>query len=511
MTKTEADIQPTVATADQVEALDRVETGIKPISQADAAYIPVGGLVMTEEELKIDRRVNRKFDWCILPLLFIVFLFDGMDRSNIGNAATVDFLQTAKLSKNAVNNAASLFFITFIPLQPVSGGLGKYFGVARWLAGCMFFWGAMTLSNGFISGDASLYAVRLLVGVFESGFYPLCTFYISTLYPRFYLGRKLSLFYGSFTFAGCFSGLISYGILQWKGKSLYSWQYLFIVEGSLTMFFAVINFFMLPAEGCTAWFLTDEEKEWARERMQRDNADGNAARRGISKRDIIEVCKDFKMWTVVPGNISASVVYQAFNVFLPLIVQNLGYKSYRANLFAVPIYFIGTVGLVALAFSSDYFKDRTYHLLLAVGIVIIGSILVVTIESNVGRYVGLCIMNIGTYSQTPLISASLMNNTPSPGKRVLVMGVQGYGNLGGVIAGQLFLSKYAPKYRFPFYVSLGLLAFGWFCYLAYRMSLVYQNKRRAKIIANWTPEQIAEENANDIRRGDMKYTFVYTY
>ncbi|KAL1858131.1 hypothetical protein VTK73DRAFT_7926 [Phialemonium thermophilum] len=492
MEKREPDMQPDVATADQVEAIGHEEAGIKPVSQEDAAYIPVGGLLMTEEERKIDRRVNAKFDWCILPLLFIVFLFDGMDRSNIGNAATVDFLQTAHLSKNAVNNAASLFFITFVPLQPVSGGFGKWIGVSRWLPGCMFFWGAMTLANAWVKGDASLYAVRLLVGVFESGFYPLCTFYISTLYPRFWLGRRLALFY-------------------WKDKPLHSWQYLFIIEGSLTMFFAVVNYIMLPAEGCTAWFLTEEEKDWARERMRRDSADEHQARRGISKRDIIEVLKDFKLWIVIPGNITASVVYQAFNVFLPLIVQNLGYTSYRANLFSVPIYFIGTVGLIALAYSSDYFKDRTYHLLLAVGIVIVGSILVVTLESNVGRYIGLCIMNIGTYSQTPLISASLMNNTPSPGKRVLVMGLQGYGNLGGVIAGQLFLSKYAPKYQLPFYTSLGLLSFGWLCYLGYRFSLIYHNKKRAKIIASWTPEQIAEENANDdVRRGDMKYTFVYT-
>ncbi|KAH8653886.1 major facilitator superfamily transporter [Xylariales sp. PMI_506] len=487
-----------------------VESAIKPTNINDAAFIPVGGLSMTEEERKLDSRLNRKFDWLILPLLVILFVFDGMDKNNIGNAATVNFIQTAHLSTNAVNNAASLFFITFVPLQPVSAALGKWIGVTRWMPTVMFVWGMLTLSTGFVKSDASFYVIRVLLGACEAGFFPMCMFYISTLYPRFWLGRRLAIFYGSNTFAGCFSGLIAYAILQWDDKPLYSWQYLFIVEGGLTGFFAIVAFFWLPKEGCTAWFLTEEEKNWARVRMMRDSAHEHQAERGITKRDIIEVCKDWKMWLIVPGNMCASVIYQAFNVFLPLIVENLGYTSYRANLFTVPIYFVGLIGLLGAAFSSDHFKERTIHLLSVLAIVIFGSILVVTLKSNVGRYVALCVMNIGTYTQTPLVNASLLNNTPNPGKRMLVVGVSGLGNVGGVIAAQIFLSKYQPTYLIPFYIALSLSVVGWLFYFSYRLGMIYQNKKRARIIANWTEEQIEEENTNDVRLGDMKYTFVYT-
>jgi hypothetical protein len=42
------------------------------------------------------------------------------------------------------------------------------------------------------------------------------------------------------------------------------------------------------------------------------------------------------------------------------------------------------------------------------------------------------------------------------------------------------------------------------------MGMIYYNKKRAAIIADWTPEEIEDENTNDVRLGDKKYTFVYT-
>jgi hypothetical protein len=40
---------------------------------------------------------------------------------------------------------------------------------------------------------------------------------------------------------------------------------------------------------------------------------------------------------------------------------------------------------------------------------------------------------------------------------------------------------------------------------------VYENRRRAKVVAGWTEEQIEEERVNPARRGHDKLTFVYGY
>jgi MFS family permease len=57
-----------------------------------------------------------------------------------------------------------------------------------------------------------LIAMRLLIGLFEAGFYPTALFYLSSFYPRFDLAVRIALFYGQYAIAGAFSGAI--------GKSL---------------------------------------------------------------------------------------------------------------------------------------------------------------------------------------------------------------------------------------------------------------------------------------------------
>ncbi len=53
----------------------------------------------------------------------------------------------------------------------------------------------------------------------------------------------------------------------------------------------------------------------------------------LTKRDIIETAKDWKLWFVLVFNICASVPTQAFSVFfLPLVLNALGFSSLNANL-----------------------------------------------------------------------------------------------------------------------------------------------------------------------------------
>lgn len=98
----------------------------------------------------------------------------------------------------------------------------------------------------------------------------------------------------------------------------------------------------MPMGPGSAWFLTEKEREFACKRIQIDGAryvqhtygeDGlEKSNERLSKRDVIETAKDWKLWFVLFFNICASIPGQAFSVFLPLIVKGLGYTSITANL-----------------------------------------------------------------------------------------------------------------------------------------------------------------------------------
>ncbi|KAF7548275.1 hypothetical protein G7Z17_g7170 [Cylindrodendrum hubeiense] len=464
-----------------------------------------------------NRALNRKIDVALLPLLSLLYLFNGLDRGNVGNAETQGFTSDIGAQPDDLNEAVSLFFVTFVVLQPVSAAVGRCIGARHWIPIMMFSWGLVTIGQAYIKGRGALIATRLLIGAFEAGFYPTSIAYLSSFYTRFDLAIRLAVFYGQYAIAGAFSGSIAYGVFHIHGGPLKNWQYLFIIEGALTCFFAIVAWIWLPSGPGTAWFLSPDERLLAVERMKQDSAafvkhdygeDGMEMDR-LHKRDFIETAKDWKLWSVLVLNICASVPSGAFPVFLPLVLQGLGYESILANLMTVPPFVCGAIGLYIFAFSSDRRRDRGYHIMGGLLVGIIGLVLTVTVPSSTGKYIALCILLSGIYVSAPLTMAWLSGNTPEPGKRSLVLGVNGFGNLGGIIGAQLYRPSFAPDYHVPFYATTGFLVVAFVGYLSYRFMLAAANKRKQALLAMMTEVDVENERLNDQRYADKKLTFMY--
>lgn len=75
-------------------------------------------------------------------------------------------------------------------------------------------------------------------------------FYLTQFYKRNEIAFRLSIFYGTVTIAGAFSGFISFGVFQVQQQQhnhLHGWQYLFLIEGSCTLIVASLALWLLPA------------------------------------------------------------------------------------------------------------------------------------------------------------------------------------------------------------------------------------------------------------------------
>ncbi|KAH8626263.1 hypothetical protein IG631_18281 [Alternaria alternata] len=356
-------------------------------------------------------------------------------------------------------------------------------------------WGISTLAHAFVRGKGSLIAVRLMIGAFEAGFYPTAVTYLSTFYGRYDMAVRIGLFYGQYAVAGAFSGSI----------------------GALTIFVAMIAWFWLPQGPGSAWFLDAEEQVFAVQRIIKDNSKWVAHSYGgdgveqdrLTKRDAIETVKDWKLWFLLFFNICASVPSQAFSVFMPMVVQGLGYSSVDANLMSVPPFVCGAVGLYLFALSSDHRKERGYHIIIGTFFALVGLIITVTAPSHHAQYAGLCILLFGSYISAPLTVAWLSGNNPEPGKRSLVLGVNGFGNLAGVIGSQLYKKRYAPRYLTPFYATLGFVAAALIGYTAYRFILKAVNRRKMIWAEGRSAEQIEAERLDSTRYADAKMSFLY--
>lgn len=176
---------------------------------------------------------------------------------------------------------------------------------------------------------------------------------------------------------------------------------------------------------------------------------------------------------------------------------------------SVPPFVCGAVGLYLFAMNSDRRKERGYHIVAGILVALVGLILVVTVPTTSGKYVALCVLLFGSYVPPLLTAAWLSGNTPAPGKRAIVLGVMGFGNLAGAIGSGLYKKKYAPGYRTPFFVTLGFVSAALVGYMSYRQTLKVVNRKRAAIKLGKTAAECDTEVRTDQRYADSKWTFVY--
>ena len=130
-----------------------------------------------------------------------------------------------------------------------------------------------------------------------------------------------------------------------------------------------------------------------------------------------------------------------------------------------------------------------------------GLILVVVLPTTwpVPRYLSLNVLIAGAYIASPLTVAWISGNTPSPGKRALLLGINGWGNLAGVISALLFDPSYAASgYVVPFFwtlVSVALAALG---YILLLRNLNAENARRRTVVGEWDHEEREREKGEGL-------------
>ncbi|KAH6876513.1 major facilitator superfamily domain-containing protein [Thelonectria olida] len=395
-----------------------------------------------------DRAYVRKMDLYLLPYLSIMYFFNSVDRSNLGNA------ETDGMSKdlNFVGEQYSLLILLFyipnglcdLPLNMLT----KRFSGRIMLPGLMLAWGALSMIQVACKNFGGLLVVRLLIGALEAGFFAGTVFYLTLFYTRGELGFRIAIFFGSALLAAAFSGLISFGVFQIEGTAIKGWQYLFLLEGGLTVVFAVGAFWWLPETPHSAWFLNEEERQAAKVRLLRDGSQELGVEFSVK-----ECFASWNTWKFFPWCVISFTYPVAFATcanFLPLVLRRLGYSTVVTNLLTVPPNFVGFLVLLCVTFNSDRMRERTFHIIGALSLSMTGLIVLAAIDAEAHRgvaYFATFLVAAGAYIPSCLVHSWHNNNNINENSRAATTGLLvGLGNLGGILSSATFRTTYAPRY-----------------------------------------------------------------
>ena len=111
----------------------------------------------------------------------------------------------------------------------------------------MIIWAIVSGSTAFVKSPGSLLAVRFLLGIVEAPFFPCAIFFLSCWYKKRELGIRMALLVSGLIASNAFAGLLAAGILSiGDAGGLHDWQWLFIIEGLVTVFVAFCSIWILP-------------------------------------------------------------------------------------------------------------------------------------------------------------------------------------------------------------------------------------------------------------------------
>ncbi|KAI0396454.1 major facilitator superfamily transporter [Xylariaceae sp. FL0594] len=426
-----------------------------------------------------ERALCRKFDLRLLPVLAVMYLFNALDKGNLGNAQTAGLSKDLHFAPGQYNLIVGIFFVVFAPPLAL---LGKKIGPSRLLPILMLCFGSFTLLNAATLSFGGIFTLRFFLGAAESAFFPLVIFYLTTFYRRGELARRLAIFYAASNIANAFSGLLAFGVFQIKSRLVdHPWRWLFIFEGALTVAFSIFVFFYLPKSAAEARFLTEEEKALAFHRIQFDSS--SVVNEEFNLGDALKVFKRPSTYGFLLIEIALGVPIQSVGLFLPQIVQRIVTDKVKVNLYTVAPNVTGAVTLLILAFSSDCLRIRFPFICLGFALSFIGFIIYAAlddVESHLQvAYYATFMMTWGTSAPSVLLSTWYNNNVAHEGQRLALTSVGvPLANLMGLVASNVFREQDAPKYAPALLTTASFDGFGFVVAACLGAYMVLDNRRR---------------------------------
>ena len=424
----------------------------KPATSNGSSQLEDKGLPSNEDDnvemdAALSRAISRKFDLHLLPWLFFMWLLAFIDRSNIGNARIQGLSSELSLdAENRFNIALAVFYIPYVLVDVPSNWVLKRVGAGFWLPGLLIAWGLVTTFMGLTKSFGGLVACRLLLGLFEGGLFGGLILYLSMFYRRHQLLTRIGIKYSAAPLSGAIGGLLAAGLSRINYGNYIGWSWIFIVEGAVTVVFGAIVILFLPHTPARSQFLSEAERQAVGKSLYKD-AQGSGPASEVDSEKF--AWRWVKMAILNANTLLCSVNFLAILVpiysqalFLPTIINDLGYGALTAQLLTVPPYMAGFFSVLSVCWLSDRLKLRGPLIISGCVVAIAGYTMLLAGDRPAVRYGGTFLAIAGATPNSPLVTGWLNNNLAPHYTRATGTGFQvGIGNCGAFIATFTYLSK----------------------------------------------------------------------
>lgn len=380
----------------------------------------------------LERTTLRAVAWRIVPFICLLYILNILDRANVG-FARLQMQADLDLSQAAFDLGFGMFYVGYLVFEVPSNLLMKRIGARRWIARIMISWGLISAATMAARDVWSFYALRILLGIAEAGFFPGIIYYISHWFPDRQRARMTAFFMLAISVSSLIGNPISGWIMDHMNEvlGLRGWQWLFLLEGIPTVLIGFTVLYYLDDAPQDARWLADDQREWLIQRM----AEEDRLRRKQHGPDKWQAMLQPRVWLLIVTYFSVAIGANAGGAYFPTLVQEQYQQStnFQIGLLTALPHLCAIVAMSLVGIHSDRTGERRWHFAGSALAATAGWSLVAWAPKPWVALVGLCIAQAGMMSMLPIfwtLPSAFLSGAAAAGGIALINSVA---NIGGII------------------------------------------------------------------------------
>ncbi len=308
--------------------------------------------------MDLERRTIRRVTLRLVPFLVLCYFVAYLDRVNVG-FAKLTMSGDIGLSDSAFGFGAGIFFVAYFVFEVPSNLFLERFGARKWIARIMLTWGIVSGATAFVTGPYSFYAIRVLLGFAEAGFFPGIIFFLTLWFPARERARIVGLFMAAIPLSTVIGGPISGKLLDLDGMlGLHGWQWLYIVEAVPALLLSGVVYLYLTDKPGDAHWLAADERAWLTQRLQQERQ----AKEQAGHFSVMQAVTNPRVLAVALIYFGANATNYGLSFFLPTIVKGFGgLSNLQIGLITALPYVAGVIGMIWWGRRSDARRERKGH------------------------------------------------------------------------------------------------------------------------------------------------------
>ncbi|CAO2654425.1 Nn.00g111580.m01.CDS01 [Neocucurbitaria sp. VM-36] len=438
---------------------------------------------------QLNKKLVRKIDFIILPIIGILYILNYIDRQNLAAAKLQGIMEDLNMTTQQFATAISILFVGYLPFQiPSNLIITKISRPGMYICVAVIIWGSISAATATVKTYGQLLAVRAILGIAEAVFFPGAIYYLSAWYTKTELGKRIAALYIAQQFGNAFGGLFAAAIFKLDGThGIRAWQWLFIIEGAATVGIGGICAFLMPEFPHNSNILSATERELAVWRIESEAGAAEGTENESVLKGFGKALSDPKLLLLIFCNLLSQGQGSIANYF-PTLVHSLGYTGTISLLLTAPPYILAGFVYYWLMWYSDR-KNTAYPIIIACIATACGMYIIPMATLNVGaRYFSMMILPFASVGPQLVLYKTINLHLARPvSKRAAASAlVNAIGGTSNIWSSYLY---YASPH---FYAAFGTLMGCAFLFAAtitfYRWLVLRENKR----LNSGRPEEVAK-------------------